>query len=186
MKMIKVGQSSRLSQGDVIRHVDYIEYAIEKDGILEISKIKFPNIIVLSQDCDLTHDYHSRWARKKYKNQDKYLLSVLVAPLYNVDHFFNGEHLSELNIKMDDQLNRNKTPGKNIFQNVNPRYHYVNFPENIPAVPSIIDFKHYFSVNVKYLKEHKRNNFVCQIGELYREQISARFSAYLARIGLPD
>ena len=67
-----------------------------------------------------------------------------------------------------------------------PRYHYLEFPENIELVPSVIDFKHYFSIHVKYLQKLKRHNFVCTVSELFREDISIRFSSFLSRIGLPD
>jgi hypothetical protein len=53
-------------------------------------------------------------------------------------------------------------------------------------VPSVIDFKHYFSVPVEYLERIKPTNFVCAVCELYREDICQRFAAYLSRIGLPD
>jgi hypothetical protein len=71
-------------------------------------------------------------------------------------------------------------------QNDYPRYHYIEFPDDIQITPSIIDFKHYFSVNVPYLKKLKSENFVCKVSELYREQITLRFSNFLSRIGLPD
>ena len=44
---------TRISQGDVFRDVECIEYVVEKKGIIEVSKIVFPLIIVLTQDCDL-------------------------------------------------------------------------------------------------------------------------------------
>ena len=57
--------------------------------------------------------------------------------------------------------------------------------KHINVVPSVIDFKHYFSVNVKYLQKVKRKQFVCMVGDLYREDISQRFASFLSRIGLP-
>jgi hypothetical protein len=75
--------------------------------------------------------------------------------------------------------------GNFLRHNERPRYHYLEFPPSIPLVPSVIDFKHYFSVNIKYLKKIKRTNFVCQLSELHREDVSQRFASFLARIGLP-
>jgi hypothetical protein len=73
-----------------------------------------------------------------------------------------------------------------IRQNNNPRYHYLEFDTNVVQIsPSIIDFKHYFSVNVEYLIAQKQRDFVCQIAPLYRESISQRFTSFLSRIGLP-
>ena len=82
--------------------------------------------------------------------------------------------------------NLSKTDNKNLRQNETPRYHYLEFDESIPIVNSVIDFKHYFTVNVEQLREHKQSNFVCSVSEIYREHISQRFANYLSRIGLPE
>jgi hypothetical protein len=186
--MIKVNKSrkSRICQGDIFRDIEYIEYVSEKKGIIEVSKIIFPLVIVLTQDCDLQQDYKFRWSREgKSKTQDKWLVSVLVAPLYNAEHVFQGSHLSDLDLEMEP-IKKNRSPGTFLKENQNPRYHYLDFPPNIPLVPSIIDFKHYFSVNVQYLKKIKTTNYICSISNLFREDISQRFAGFLARIGLPE
>lgn len=174
---------NRLRQGDVIRDVDYFEYVKESDGDLTISMISFPSVVVLTQDCDLDQD--NKFRNEIQKPNDKWLISVLVAPLYNSNHVFTGEHLSEIGIT-STQINRNKTDGKLIIQNKNPRYHYVEFPETIELVPSIVDFKHYFSVPVPILLEYKKKNYVCSFSELNRADLSQRFASFLSRIGLPD
>ncbi|GAW87812.1 conserved hypothetical protein [Bathymodiolus platifrons methanotrophic gill symbiont] len=184
MVKAKISRKPRLSQGDIIRDVEHIEYVQEKSGIIEVSKIVFPLCIVLTQDCDLAQDYKFRWSKKQTPNEDKWLLSVILAPIYNVEHIYTGEHLSEIGMSMTP-INRRKTQGQNLRNNETPRYHYLEFPENIPIVPSVVDFKHYFSANVAYLKSHKTSSFVCQVSELFREDISQRFSSYLSRIGLP-
>jgi hypothetical protein len=185
MKKIRIWKRARIAQGDIYKDVEFIEYAIEKAGVIEISKIIFPFVIVLTQDCDLNQDYKVRWSRNTISTQDKKIISVIVAPLYNVEHVYKGEHLSELGMTMAD-INKERTPGKNLRQNKMPRYHYLDFPADIQIVSSVIDFKHYFTVNVEYLKRHKKANFICQIGPLYREAVSQRFSSYLSRIGLPE
>ena len=182
---VKTGKVARITQGDIFKDIEFIEYAIEKNGIVEISKIKFPSVVVLTQDCDLNQDYSLRWSRSKPKTQNNKLFSVIVAPLYNAEHVFSGTHLEYLNMEMAP-ISKNRTPGKDIMNNNNPRYHYIDFPENIPLTASIIDFKHYFTVNVEYLKRMKKTNFVCTIKELFREQLSHRFAFFLSRIGLPD
>lgn len=183
---VKVTSSNRgrIVQGDIFSDIEHIEYYIEKKGNMEISKIIFPLIVVLTQDCDLSQDHKFRWSRTETKNQDKLLLSVLVAPLYNVEHVYTGEHLSEIGLTMGT-INKNKTPGQYLRNNEIPRYHYIEFPPEIDIVPSVIDFKHYFSVNISYLKSLKRKNCICKLSSLYREDISQRFASYLARIGLP-
>jgi len=185
MVRIRKQKINRIRQGDIFREVEYIEYVNESKGIIEVSKIIFPYVIVLTQDCDLQQDYTLRWSKRQRQNHDKLLLSTLVAPLYNAEHIYTGEHLSEIGLKMQF-ISKNKTPGKNLRNNMMPRYHYIEFPDDVPIVPSVIDFKHYFSVNIEYLKKLKKEKFVCNIAPLYREDISQRFAAFLSRIGLPD
>ena len=185
MIKVKYEKKSRVYQGDIYKNIEYIENIKEKDGIITISKIHFPYVIVLTQDCDLQWDFNQRWSRKNISNnQDKWLLSVLVAPLYNVEHVYYGEHLSELHMTMQ-KIERDRTPGTYLIQNNNPRYHYIKFPNNVDIVDSIIDFKHYFSVNVEYLKSKKKESFICRISDLFKEDISFRFANFLSRVGLP-
>lgn len=174
----------RVSQGDIYRDVEFIEYVVEKKGSIEISKIVFPIVIVLTQDCDLEQDSKIRYQRILAQTQDKLILSVLVAPLYNVEQVYIGEHLDQLGIKMQ-MISKNKTPGQYLRINELPRYHYVEFPTGVPIAPSVIDFKHYFSVNVEYLRR-KKSDLVCRVSPLYREDISHRFAGFLSRIGLPE
>ena len=186
--MIKVDKqaSDRIHQGDIFKNVEHAEYAVEENGIVEVSMIVFPLVIVLSQDCDLEQDHNFRYKEPRPTTQDKYLLSVLVAPLYNVEHFYSGEHLSELGLTMATfERRKEKTANKSLKNNEIPRYHYLEFPDDIPIVPSVIDFKNYFSVNVQYVQKSKPQNFVCKVSELFREDICLRFANFLSRIGLP-
>ena len=182
MSNVKVDKRrrTRISQGDIFRDVECIEYVVEKKGIIEVSKIVFPLVIVLTQDCDLEQDSENR----EKSTQNTKLLSVLVAPLYNAEHVFLGDHLSDLGLTME-KINKTKTPGTSLIKNERPRYHFIDFPADIPLVASIADFKHYFSVHVTYLERTRKKNFVCRLSDLFREDVSQRFAAYLARIGLP-
>lgn len=188
MIRVKVSKSNRIRQGDIYRNVEYIEYVKEEKGILEISKIIYPYIIVLTQDCDLEQDFKNRKEKreKPEKTQDKYLFSVLVAPLFNIEHFKKGEHFSELKIHMRDDIPWDRTEGNKIRKNELPRYQYIKFPPELEIVDSIIDFKHFFSINIENLNEIRRKNFICSVSELFREEISDRFAFYLSRIGLPE
>jgi len=190
-------KDNRVCQGDIIKNVKYIEKIAEVDDYLEVSMINFPYVIVLSQDCDLSEDYDFRYNKTKaHENQDKILISLLVAPLYTAEQVLAGDHLSELELpstgkpmKMQDlrkEKGKKPTSRYNLMTlNEIPRYHYLKFPGSVTISDSFIDFKHYFSANVNYLEQLKEKNFVCKINELYREAISQRFSSYLSRIGLP-
>jgi len=182
--MIKIDTRwDRVSQGDVYKDVEYIESVNEDAGIVTISKIQFPYVLVLTQDCELSQDHMFRTTSKN--TQDKKLISVLVAPLYNAEHVFMGEHLQELGMTMQ-KIDRKSSRADSIRQNSTPRYHFLEFPAQVPIVPSIMDFKHYFSVPVECLLAIQPINFICRVSELYREDISQRFASFLSRIGLPD
>jgi hypothetical protein len=193
--MIKADKetSLRINQGDIFRNVDFIQ-KIEIHGTsVSIHKITFPLVIVLTQDCDLQQDSnYYKEDIKKPNNDDKKLLSVIVAPLYNEELFLAGEHLSDPSIDWKMQKINKKSKGKdstrykNLTDNEIPRYHHLKFEEEIPIVDSVIDFKHYFSVNVDDLIRIKERNYICKVSKLYRERVSQRFSNFLSRIGLPD
>lgn len=183
--------SLRICQGDIIKNVKYVEYNIEGTQ-LKVEESIYPYVIVLSQDCDLSQDYNNRSIispheedPEKKLNHDKYLVSTIVAPLYNFEHLREGDHLLHMGLKMH---RINSDMKGNLISNTMPRYHYFDFGENILGlVPSVVDFKHYFTVNVKYLEHLKlQGQYVCKISELYRENISHRFAHFLSRIGLPD
>jgi hypothetical protein len=183
---VRVGREPRIRQGDIFRDVEFVESVIEEEGIVRVARIIFPFVVVLTQDCDLAQDFKARYGRKtKPSNQDKFLISVLVAPLYNVDHVCQGEHLSELDIQMAT-VPRTGGLGSSLLQNKRPRYHYLEFSHEVPLPNSIVDFKHHFSVTVEYLKRVKQDDFVCNIAPVYREDLGQRFSSFLSRIGLPE
>ncbi len=173
---------SRLCQGDILKDVHWVEYVAERSGVIEVARVVFPLAIVLTQDCDLEQDHLFRIESRA--TQDKWLISILMAPLYNVEHVYQGEHLSELDIQME-KIPKSKSMGNFLRNNERPRYHYMEFDESVPIVPSVIDFKHYFSVTVNYLMEIKPMAYVCSVAPLFREDIAQRFASYLARVGLP-
>lgn len=188
--------SPAISQCDIFRNVEFLEYVEEGETSIEISKIVFPLVMVLTQSCDLQQDFNARACdvvneqREEgsiiQSNHDKFLISVIVSPIYNFEDFRMGSHLSQLGMTMQNKGSRNKTLCKNIMQNENKRYHYLKFNEEVNIVESVIDFKHYFSVNVRYLRKIKAKQYVCSIKSLYRELILQRFSNFIGRIGLPD
>jgi hypothetical protein len=182
--IVRTQNKAKLSQGDIFRDIEMVEWIRDDAVEIVVSRIVFPLVIVLTQDCDLDQDYTSRWSHKKTATEDKKIFSVLVSPLYNAEQVYQGKHLEDLGQAMQ-VISKNRTPGKTLRNNETPRYHYLEFPDHVPIVESVVDFKHYFSVNVETLKRLKRTRFVCKVGELYREDISQRFASYLSRIGLP-
>jgi hypothetical protein len=182
---VRLSRLTRVNQGDIFRDVEMVEYIVESQGILEVSKVVFPLVVVLTQDCDLEQEHRVRWGDRSSQSQDKWLISVLVAPLYNVEHVYLGQHLSDLGMIMEP-INAKRSPGQNLRNNERARYHFLAFPPHLPIADCVVDFKHYFSVNGGYLRRLRASNFVCRLAPLFREDLSHRFSAYLARIGLPE
>ncbi|MBR6861562.1 MAG: hypothetical protein IKM73_09610 [Acidaminococcaceae bacterium] len=180
--------SGEINQCDIYRDIEFIEYVKEDGDSIEVSKIVFPLAIVLTQACDLQQDHN---ARKKIEvenkgNQDKFLISVIVAPIYNFEEFRMGTHLDQLGLMMDPKGRRDRSTCSNIMKNENKRYHYLNFAEDVEIVESVVDFKHYFTVTVNYLNAIRKEKYVCSIDSLYRELLLQRFSNFLSRIGLPE
>jgi hypothetical protein len=182
---VKTSRISRPSQGDIFRNVECVEHVSERRGIVEVTKLVFPLVVVLTQDCDLEQNARYQRGVGAPTTDDKRLFAVLVAPLYNAEQVFLGEHLMDLGMKMAPIPKKGST-GNTLMQNERPRYHYLDFPKEVPIVASIVDFKHYFSVNIKYFERVRIKQFVCRLSELFREDLSQRFANYLARIGLPD
>ena len=176
----------RICQGDIFRNVYFYERIKEiSQDELEIVKIMFPYIVVLSQDCDLNSDYF------KFVKDERNLLSVIVAPIYRAENIFEGNigniGLNITNIRM--AFSKRYENVKKFVEGVNKsefeRYHCIY----IEDIPYIIDFKHHFSVSISELMEKKRNNsdrqYIYSIPTLEREKLTQRFSNYLSRIGLP-
>jgi len=180
----KVADDKQVHQGDVFKTVRYYECFTEIGGKFELSLLEFPFSIVLTQECDLSNNLIERTKNGNGDNsqkQDKYLVSLLCAPLYNAEHLFSGKHLEHLKIETDY---KNSTQKKYIKSNRDPRYHYIEF-DNKELVPMVIDFKHYFTVTLNYL-ENNMENRICIMQPIFRELITQRFSNFLSRIGLPD
>lgn len=183
--MIKISRTvePRISQGDVFRDIELVEDAYIEDGELVVVKLSFPTVFVLTQDCDLASDHRIRWTDPPPQTQDQQLISVLVAPVYNAEQVFTGQHLSELKLTNQTHSGSKK---EYLKTNQNQRYHYFDPGQNVPIPASVIDFKHYFSMPVTKLKSLKDKHWVFKVAEIYREQICQRFANYLSRIGLPD
>ena len=66
------------------------------------------------------------------------------------------------------------------------RYHYlkIEIDNNIVVDNAIVDFKHYFSVPMKYLVNNKHNR-VFHLDDLFAEQLTLKFATFLSRVAIP-
>ena len=183
--------NNRISQGDIYKDVWCFENISQDDNNLKINRIFFPYVVVLTQDCDIQQ--HNEYVGQKSGQ----LFSVLVAPIYNVASFMEGKHLEKMRLSSPSYISSKgkilestgqkiNSEGQLIISNQISRYHYLNFEDDIEVPPSVVDFKHYFSLGVNYLKIDKNKDFICRLKPLYRELLTQSFSNYLSRIGLPN
>lgn len=177
--------SRRVRQGDIFPNAPYYESYVEANGEFALTVFEFPYVVILTQDCDLEQNMNARDKASVGKQQvanDKHLISVIVAPLYNAEHLFSGEHLSEVGVVAQKFNSGLKKP---VLLNQNARYHYIEFDSSVVLPNSVIDFKHYFTVSLNWLEGNIARR-ICGVEPIYRELISQRFSNYLSRIGLPN
>jgi hypothetical protein len=179
-----IGSRRVVDQGDLLRDVELVEFAVEAKGVVEVSKIVFPLAVVLTQTCDVHEDHAVRWGRGADGTPRKVMLSYLVAPLYSAAQLIEGTHLVDLGIELK-KLD-SKTEQQNMRNNAHPRYHHLQFGEDIPLADSFVDFKHYFTASPAHLRDRKRNGFVCRLAVPHREALSNRFAAWTSRVGLPE
>lgn len=179
-----LGKGLLVDQGDLLEDVEFVEYAIEKQGIIEVSKIVFPTAVVLAQTCDAHEDYAIRWGRGTGGKPRKAMLSYLVAPVYNAAQLMAGTHLIDLGMELKKLESR--TEMQSMRNNAHPRYHYLEFGADVPVADAIVDFKHYFTASPAHLRERKKNGFIRRLAVPHREALSNRFAAWTSRVGLPD
>jgi hypothetical protein len=173
----------RCEQGDIYRDVKLIEWAEEQADGINIAERTLPYCVLLSQDCDLEHDFNNR-AEQDPAKKDKYLQSLLICPAYPAEGFRNGDHLEKLGMKME-AFNSKIWPF--IVKNTNPRYHYLQEDLDRQVPPLVVDFKHYLTAprDVVY-RDSFQDHYLATMEILYRDNLSGRFAHYLSRVGLPE
>ena len=179
---IKAELEDRICQGDVFHDLEIVENVEETPFGARVHYLRFPLVVCLNQDCDLNSD--DRDKHEEDSNKNCRLLHLIVAPAFYLDSFKSGEHWGDI-FQIGEKVSLNRTAGKKLVNNEDPRYHFLHFPDNQPLPDLIIDFKHFFTVCTQYMYSNIDKR-VCSIEELYREKISQRFANYLSRIGLPE
>lgn len=177
--------SSRYRQGDILRDVQVVEWAEVVNEELVVTGRRLPYCVVLSQECDLEHDFNNRAdAVKCERDTDKFLQSILVCPAYPAAQLREGSHLKDAGLKMQ---RIGSDEWKRVKQNTNYRYHFLPEQEDIQLPDLTIDFKQYLTIprDVAYRLETKVK-VLTSLDDLFREHLSSRFAHYLCRIGLPE
>ena len=175
--------SKRICQGDILREIDVIVWNIkDSSNAYEISKVHLPYIIVMTQDCDLEWDFNNRSEPATVKH-DKYLQTILVCPAYNAEDFKVGDHLKSNGLKMQEW---NSKDYKQIKQQNNARFYFLEQNQALQVPQLIVDFKHYYTIPRDVLYKVYAEHYLATFNKLFRESLSQRFSNHLSRIGLPE
>lgn len=176
----------RLFQGDILRDIEVLARTHstvtgDDDPHLDISTRLLPYVVVLTQDCDLDQDYSAHQNANRRDN-DKFLLSVLICPAYPAALVKDGKHLEDHQMQI---LNSNLW--KPVKSNHNSRYHFLEADNQLQVPEVVLDFKQYFTVSRDEIYEQGfGTNYVATINTLFRESLSRRFAEYLTRIALPE
>ncbi|MFZ3169428.1 MAG: hypothetical protein WA130_17575 [Candidatus Methanoperedens sp.] len=144
-------------------------------------ELTLPYIVVMTQDCDLDNDFKNRSITNPDKH-DKYLRTVLVCPAYVAEDFKDGNHLEDLELKMEKWESKRF---KQIKEQNNARFHFLEPEQKLQVPELVIDFKHYYAIPRDTLFRMYPDCYLVTINQLFREFLSQRFSNYLSRIGLP-
>lgn len=180
-----------ISQGDVFKNVRYIVFDSEDIKTMNFMEYEFPLSIVISQSCDVEYMY--QLMEKEVSSPLKYMPSILLCPIYYASSLKNSEHLKEVFNKLNIELSSKnsgyytKDDKKISDKNQHTRFLSMNIIKDDKMFLSdmVIDFKHVFSVSMKYLLNCKSNR-LCTLDALDVDLIVNKFSSYVARIGLPD
>jgi hypothetical protein len=175
----------RYCQGDILRDLDVMEGAAvtsaEANAVSLVTR-SLPYAVVLSQECDLHQDLQNR-SSDKQTSQDKYLHSVLLGPAYQAESFKTGEHLKLLGVQCQIW---NSDRWKALKQNNIERYHFLPAADPFQVPDMVLDFKHFLTAPRGILVNLKQTAYIASLNQLFRENLSQRFTNFLSRIALPD
>lgn len=177
----EIHNCERICQGDILRDFKFT-LTTEPNVILEIF---FQYLIIISQDCDLEHCLKKSTIPESSNFKcNQFLPNILFIPAFPMDKVKNGEHLVDLyNIKQD---RIGSDLWKPITKNLNDRYHFLKSNLNFQVPDLVVDFKLYQTIPTEtFLKLHKES-YLTSVNELFRENLSQRFTNYFSRIALPE
>lgn len=170
----------RICQGDILRDV---AFRLVDDIDNSVKEFKFPYLVVITQDCDLENSKYDLVPPQLPFSNNQFLPNVMFLPAFPAESVREGKHLENLFQVTQNRID--KDLWKPIIKNHNERYHFLNNYIDYQIPELIIDFKTYFTLPTKYFKQIYKINYLATINELFREELSQRFSMYLARIATP-
>lgn len=188
-KAVKCEISDVVCQGDVYKDVRFNYIESEDDEGVNVVEYVFPYAIVISQGCDVIS--MSEMESSKEGKATKFMPAILMCPIYDEQMAKNTEHLTdafkELKISKVQEVLYNSNEKKIVDKDWHYRFHSLTIEYNggNALEKSIVDFKHYFTVPISYLVNHREDRMF-RLDDLYAEQITLKFSTYLSRVAMPD
>jgi len=192
-KRFEVHDCARMCQGDILRDLSLYQVTGE-----ELDEIRFPYLIIISQDCDLEQYYKKLNEVEKENNKSaekneetivkkaplQFLTNILLLPAFPSDILREGNHFTDLyNVKLD---RINSANWDKIKDNKDERYHYLKGYQDYQVPDLVVDFKHYITLPFIDIKNKYCNVYLSTINELFREHLSQRFGNFISRIGTPE
>lgn len=152
-----------------------------------IESIRHPYAVVLTQDCDLAQDFRDRRALSSAEEFKKSHRAIPTIFLLEVS--------TAMELKHDPRRYLNSKEMQQVVRNNHLRYHFIEKTpqesdlagEGLPELG--LDFKRYFTIptDVLYAQIEKG---MCQrrtvLETPYEQHLTQRFSAYFARVALPQ
>ena len=180
--------TDQLCQGDIFRNVKYSYIDSEDEDGANIVEYEFPLAIIISQACDVIA--MEELILNKAGKPAKFMPSILMCPIYERNISKSGEHIKNAFDQLSLEFKVENTYQRDDYNVARRDWHYrihaltVEANENIVIDNAVIDFKHYFTVPITYLIAHK-NDRILHLDDLFAEQITLKFSTYLARVAIP-
>ena len=187
-KAFKSQITDQICQGDIFQNVRYSYIDSEDDEGVNIVEFEFPMAIIISQACDVIA--MEEVVNNKSGKPAKFMPSILMCPIYDKSASKTGNHIkdafSQLSLKFVEDYICFKDDLKIAEKDWHYRFHSLTIETGTEKVleNAIIDFKHYFTVPISYLIFHKKDRLL-HLDDLFAEQITLKFSTYLARVAIP-
>lgn len=187
-KAFKSQLTDQICQGDIFQNVRYNYIDSEDDEGVNVIEFEFPMAIIISQACDVIA--MEDIVNNKSGKPAKFMPSILMCPIYDKSASKSGDHIKEafslLSLNIVEEPTYFKDDLKTADKDWHYRFHSLTIETGAEKVleNAIVDFKHYFTVPISYLISHKKDRLL-HLDDLFAEQITLKFSTYLARVAIP-
>lgn len=185
-----IAEKENICQGDVFKDVRYNYINGEDKDNVEIIEYTFPYAIIISQGCDVLS--MGEMVENHEGKMTKFMPSILMCPIYQADYASKADHMDGvfpslgLLDKNDDRVMFTKKDREVMQKDWHYRFHMLRVVIGRDTVmdKELLDFKHYFTVPASYLVRNRKNR-IFRLDDIYAEQITLKFSTFLARVAMP-